>query len=117
MGDIVSREQLSRQGMKGIGGVAGGLALVLVGGAVGSVLGSMIIGGLVGLVGLAMLTSKGNRKAGVLAIVIAGVTFLALRVPAIAHLARFLLLVPGIGLIGFGAWSLVKFFKNLKARS
>jgi hypothetical protein len=117
MGDIMSRDQLSRQGMRGLGGVAGGIALVVVGGAIGSTIGSMVVGGLVGLVGLAMLTSKGNRKAGLLAIAIGAVTFLTLQVKPIAGLARFLLTVPGIALIGFGAWSLVKFFKNLKARS
>jgi hypothetical protein len=117
MGDIVSREQLTKQAMKGVGGVAGGVALLVISVLTGSLIGGLIVGGLVALVGLVMTKDRTDRKAGLVALAAGAITVVGLAVPPIAHLARALLTISGIGLLGAGVWSLIKFFKNLKRQS
>lgn len=117
MSDIVPRDQLTKQAMKGVGGVAGGIALLVVRAIAAGPIGGFIIGGLVAVVGLIMTKDKVDRKAGLVALAAGAVTVLAFALPGIRGLALTLLLLSGIGLIGAGAWSLVKFFKNLKRQS
>lgn len=121
MGDIVPREELTRQAMKGVGGIAGGVALLVVRGIIGALssapIGLFVIGGIVAVIGLIMTRNRADRKAGLVALAAGGITVLAFAIPGIRGLALGLLLLSGIGLLGAGVYSLVKFLKNLKRQS
>ena len=73
MSDIVPREKVSQQGVRAAGGVAGGLALLLVG-----------------------------SLAGLL--------------PVLGGVLKTLLILSGVGLLGFGGYNLVQFIRNLRRR-
>jgi hypothetical protein len=117
MGDIVPRDQLTKQAMTGVGGVAGGIALLVVRALTGSTVGGLVIGGIAALVGLIMTKDRADRKAGLVALAAGGITVLGLAIPGLRTLAGTLLLISGIGLLGFGGWSLFKFIKNLRRQS
>jgi hypothetical protein len=116
MSDIVPRSEVTKRGVKGVGAVAGGVGLlVLAGIAVAGpfhLLG-LIAGGVIAVVGMALSRSKSDRTAGVVATV-AG--FLTVGVALIPSL-RFLMVIPGIGLLGAGIYSLVRFFRGMKSRT
>ena len=117
MGDVVPREELSKQGLKGFGGVAGGVGvLVLKGIAAAGFLGGLLVGGIVGVAGLALVMSKDDKKAGYVALAAGALTVLAV-IPGLKLVATPLMLVAGIGLLLAGGWSLLKFFRNLKKRN
>ena len=117
MGDVVPRNELTKQGMRGVGGVAGGVALLIVSALSGSIVGGLVIGGLVALVGLIMTRDKADRKAGLVALGAGALTVVGLAIPPIGGLARILLTISGIGLIGAGVFSLIKFIRNLRRSS
>ncbi len=117
MGDVVPRSELTKQGMRGVGGIAGGVALLLIRALASGPIGGFIVGGLVAVVGLIMTRDKGDRKAGLVALGAGAATILAFLIPGIRWLPLTLLLVSGIGLLGAGVWSLIKFFRNLKRSS
>jgi hypothetical protein len=117
MGDIVPREEMTKQAMKAVGGVGGGIALLVISAMTGSLVGGIIVGGLAALVGLIMTRDKADRKGGLVAIAAGGITLAGLLIPPIRHLAQILLTISGVGLIGAGVWSLIRFFRNLKSRS
>jgi hypothetical protein len=118
MGDIVPRDQLVKQGMKGLGGVAGGIGLFILkaftGGAVISLPG-LIVGGIVAVVGLAIGSSREDRKAGMV-VTAAGVLTAVASLPLVRGLGSTLLTLGGIGLLGMGIYSLAKFLANLRRR-
>ena len=116
MGDIVPRREVSRQGLQGIGGLAGGAGiLVLKAIAASSVLGGLVVGGGIVLGGLALAASKDDKKAGLVGIVAGGLTVLA-SLPVLGSVATPLMLVGGIGLLLAGGWSLFKFYRGLRSR-
>jgi hypothetical protein len=114
MGDMVPRKQLVSAGTKGIGGVVGG-AVVLGLNAITGFVPSLIVGGIVGVVGLVMSKSKDDRKAG---LVVAGVGALTAitAIPAIGGLAGWLLGVSGIGLLVMGGLNIFKFIRGYRKR-
>ena len=114
MGDIVPREELNRQAMKGVGGVAGGVALLVINALSSSLIGGIIVGGLAALIGLIMTKDRADRKAGLVALVAGGATILAVTLPVVRSLTHTVLWVGGIGLIAMGVWSIIKFFRNLR---
>lgn len=114
MGDIVPRDQLTKQAMTGVGGLAGGVALLVLRALTGSTVGGLIIGGIAAIVGLVMARDREDRKAGLVALAAGALTILGLAIPGIRGLASTLMLISGIGLLGFGGWSLFKFLRNLK---
>ncbi len=115
MGDLVSRKELVKQGMMGIGGIAGGGILLFLSGISGPA--GWIVGGLLTLVGLGVSTSRDDRAAGVV-ILGAGVLTLVSALPlGIGLTADWLMRLGGIGLIIAGGVSLIKFIINLKKRS
>jgi hypothetical protein len=118
MGEIVSRNELSNQLMKGVGGVGAGIGLLIilpwVAGPVG-----FIAGGILALAGLIFSGSKTQRKAGAVTLgagIITLATALALNIPVIGPILGVAGWVAGFGLIAAGGFSLFKFFKNMKAR-
>jgi hypothetical protein len=113
MSDLVPRVQVTRQGVKGVSAIAGGVALLVL--AAGGWFG-IIAGGVLTVAGLALSGSKSERRAGILTAVVGGATLatgiLGSWIPGIPWLMR----AAGILLLGGGIWSLVRFFSNLKKR-
>ena len=112
MSDIVPRSEVSKSGVKGVGAIAGGTGLLVLAGLSHGLLG-IIAGGVITVVGLALSGSKSDRKAGLVAAVAGAVTLASALIPGL----RFLIVLPGIGLLGAGVWSLIKFFRGMKSRT
>jgi hypothetical protein len=117
MSDIVPRSQVSKSGVKGVSAIAGGAGLLILS-SLGGFLG-LIAGGVLTVVGLALSGSKSDRTAGVVtaaAGIVTAVSALHRFVPLFPNLSL-LVWIPGIGLLGAGIWSMVKFFRGMKTRS
>lgn len=111
MSDIVPRSQVSKSGVKGVGAIAGGVGLLILS-SMGGVLG-LIAGGVLTVAGLALSSSKSDRTAGVVTAAAGIVTAASAIIPGL----DWLMWLPGIGLVGAGIYSLVKFFRGMKSRS
>ena len=115
MGDIVPRETVAKQGVKAVGGIAGGIGMLVL-----SSLGSLplvgpIIGGAVALAGLAVSRTKEDRRAGLVITTVGAATAVS-TLPVLGALGGTVLLIGGIGLLGLGAWSGYQFISNLHKR-
>ncbi|HUX11715.1 MAG TPA: hypothetical protein VMW87_01730 [Spirochaetia bacterium] len=116
MNELVPREVLAKQGMKAVGGIGGGAALLILSAVTASHLPAIIIGGILTIVGLAITSkAKDDRIAGTVAVG-AGVLALLKGIGIFAKLAGGLIWVSGVGLIIAGGISLYKFIKGLKSR-
>ena len=113
MGDLVPRNVLVKQGMKGIGGIVGWGALILLSQL--PFVGGLIVGGLLAVVGLGICTSKDDRIAGIVTAAAGALTLLS-QIPAIGSIAGWLMGAGGIGLVIAGGYSLIKFILNLRKR-
>jgi hypothetical protein len=113
MSDIEPRSQVTRSGVKGVGAVAGGAGLLVLAGIAAIPVIGIIAGAVIAVVGFALMTSRSDRGAGVVAIVAGAATLLGAIIPGL----RWLLWLPGIGLLGVGIWSLIRFFRGVKSRS
>jgi hypothetical protein len=113
MSDIEPRSQVTRSGMKGVGAVAGGAGLLVLAGISAIPLIGIIAGAVIAAVGLALMTSRSDRTAGVVTAIAGAATLLGAIIP---HL-RWLIWLPGIALLGVGIYSLIKFFRGVKSRS
>ena len=117
MGDIVPRNQLVKQGVQGIAGIGGGIGLLILKAiASAGFIPGLIAGGIVGIAGLVIASSKEDRTAGLIAVGAGAVTIVA-SIPAIGGVVGWLMPVAGIGLIVAGAISLFRFLRNLRRRS
>jgi len=117
MSDIEPRSQVSRNGVKGVGALAGGVGLVVLS-LLGPVLG-LIAGGLLTVVGFSLTGSKPDRTAGALTAA-AGIVTVVSGLSRVLHFLpnlSWLMWIPGVALIGAGAWSLIKFFRGVRSRS
>jgi hypothetical protein len=112
MSDIEPRSKVSKNGVKGVGALAGGVGLGILAALSTHWLPGLIAGGVLAVVGFSLSGSKSDRTAG---IVVAGAG-IATAVAAIAHLSG-LIWVPAVALIAAGAWSLFKFFRGVRSRS
>jgi hypothetical protein len=115
MSDIVPRDQLNKRAVQGVGAVVGGVALLVLGG--GGVL-ALIAGGVVTVVGLLLMSSRSDRRAGVIATVIGGAA-LASGILGFTHVfgwVHWLMRAAGIVLVGIGGFSLFRFFSGLRKR-
>ena len=111
-----STTSLSKKGVTAIGGIIGGVGLLVLGG-LGTVVG-LIAGAVVGVAGLSELKS-GNptyKRMGAF-IAAAGALTMVSKIPLLELLAKPLLFVSAIGLLGIGVWNGIKFLQGLKARS
>jgi hypothetical protein len=113
MSEIEPRSQVTRSGVKGVGAVAGGAGLLVLAGISAIPLIGIIAGAVIAVVGLALMTSRSDRTAGVVTAIAGAATLLGAIIP---HL-RWLIWLPGIGLLGVGIYSLVRFFRGVKSRS
>jgi len=113
MDEIVPRKTLVKQFSKGAGGVGGGIALWVLSGLGG--LGSLIVGGLIAVVGLAISTSEDDRTAGLITTG-AGALTMVTAVPFLGGLAGALMSISGIALLIGGGYNLFQFFRGMKNR-
>lgn len=120
MGDIVPRETLVRQGMRGFGGVGGGVGLLVlqslarIGGGF-SLLG-LIVGGTLAIFGLAVAAKDPTDRDAGMVIAGAGIMTAVASLPIVGGLASGLMWVAGVGLLGIGGVNLYRFFKGIRAR-
>jgi hypothetical protein len=116
MNDMVPTNVLAKQGVAAVGGIAGGLGLLILGG-LPSIIG-LIAGGLVAVVGIGALSSKdaADKRAGGIAAAAGGLTILS-KIGFLSGLAGTFLGIATIGLLGMGIWNGLKFFKGLKSRA
>lgn len=119
MGDLIPRNELVKQGVKGFAGVGGGIGMFILrwiaGGGTGFSLPGLIVGGAVVVAGLAISTSKEDRSAGMITAAAGAATVIA-ALPVIGPAAGWLMGLAGVGLIAAGAYSLFRFFRNLSRR-
>jgi tetrahydromethanopterin S-methyltransferase subunit C len=111
-----STTSLSKKGVTAIGGIIGGVVLLVLGG-LGTVVG-LITGAVVGVIGLSELKSNNpaDKRTGTF-IAAAGALTMVSKIPVLELLAKPLLLVGAVGLLGIGIWNGIKFLQGLKARS
>ena len=114
MSDIVPRSEVTKNGVKAVGAIAGGVTLLIL--ATAHIF-AIIAGGALAIAGLALSTSKSDRAAGIVTTVV-GVAALATGIfggmlPGIPWLMR----VAGIVFVGTGIYALVKFFRGMKTRA
>jgi hypothetical protein len=117
VGDIVPRNVVVGQGIRGIAGVGGGIALLILNGiSSAGFLPGLIVGVVVVIAGLVLRSSREDRRAGAVTSGVGAATILA-SIPAIRHALGWLMPTAGIALILAGLWSLIKFWRNLRRRS
>jgi hypothetical protein len=113
MGEIVPRNQVTRSGVKGVGAIAGGVGLLVLSSISAIPVIGAVAGGVLAVIGFALTGSKPDRGAGVITAAAGIVTVAAALIPGL----RWLVWLPGIGLLGAGIYSLVKFARGLKTRT
>jgi hypothetical protein len=116
MGEIVPRSEMTKSLMNGVGGVGAGVGLLIVAGLVNSPV-IWVAAGVCGVIGIGMVISKKQKKAGVVMLGAAAVVGGAGLITALlGAVVPWLVPIAGIGLIALGGYSIFKFFANLKSR-
>jgi hypothetical protein len=110
-----SSKTLTKQGVNAVVGIGGGLAMLLLTGPLG-----VILGGVSAVVGIVALNSRDpeDKKPGT-AFTVAGFLAIAAKIgmPAIIKsIAGTLLGIGAVGLIATGVWNGIKFLKGLKSQ-
>ncbi len=113
MGDIVPRKEVERDGIRGFGGVAGGVGLLVLTSLSHVPVVGLVAGAALTAIGLGVAGSSRDRAAGTVATAAGILTILS----NVIHRGGGLLWLGGIGLLAFGGYSLYNFFRKLKARS
>jgi hypothetical protein len=111
MSDIVPRSVLTKQGVKGVGAVAGGVVLLALAG--GGLFG-IVVGAVLALGGLALSGSRSDRTAGIVTAVVGAATLLT---GIFGGPLAWLMRAAGFVFLGGGIYLLVKFFRGLRSRS
>ena len=114
MDEMVPKKSIVKYGSQGVGGIVGG-AVVLALGGLGTV-GSLVVGGIIALVGLGLSRSKDDRTAGIVATT-AGVVTAVTALPLLGGLAGTLLTISGIGLLIAGGLNVFKFIRGYRSRT
>jgi hypothetical protein len=116
MNDIVPVNEVAKRGVVAVGGIVGGIVLFILGSL--PTIAGIIAGAVIGVVGIAALSSKdpGDKLPG-LVVAAAGALAIVSRLPIVGGLARFLLGAGAVGLLAVGIWNAVKFFRGMKSRS
>ena len=116
MGELATRSEMTKSLMNGVGGVGAGIGLLIIAGIASSPV-LWIAAGVCAVIGLGMVLTKRQKKAGAVMIGAAAVVGAAGLVTALlGAVVPWLVPVAGIGLIALGGFSLFKFFSNLKNR-
>jgi hypothetical protein len=115
-GGYPSDKTLNKQGVAAVGGIAGGVALFILG-VLPPVVG-IVLGAVAGVVGISALRSRDreDRLPGLI-ITIAGGLSIFSKVGMARPLAATLLGIGALGLLLTGIWNGVKFLRGLKRRS
>ncbi len=114
MDEMVPKKSIVKYGSQGVGGIVGG-AVVLALGGLGAV-GSLVVGGVIALIGLGLSRSKDDRTAGIVATT-AGVITAVTALPLLGGLAGTLLTISGIGLLIAGGLNVFKFIRGYRSRT
>ncbi len=115
MSDIVPRDQLSRQGVRGAVAVAGGVGTLILAGLGG--LPGIIIGGILTIAGIALSGGKKEKTAGIVTAVAGATIVVSSIIPGAFGFLHWIMRAAGIVLLGVGGFSLFRFFSNLRKRS
>ncbi len=120
MSDLVPRDRLTGQGVRGVVAVAGGIGILALAG-IGGIPG-IIVGGVLAVIGLAFSGSRPERNAGLViaavgaAVLVTSVfSLLGLHGP-ISGLFHWLMRAAGLILLGVGGLSLYRFISGLRKR-
>jgi hypothetical protein len=113
MSDIVPRSEVTKSGVKGVGAVVGGTTLLVLSAITQIPVIGVIAGAVLAVVGFSLTTSRPDRTAGAVTAIAGIVTAVASLFPSL----RWLIWVPGLGLIGTGVYLLFKFFRGMKTRT
>jgi hypothetical protein len=117
MSDIVPRNELAGQGVRGVVAIAGGIGAIALAGISGWW--GIIIGGVLTVIGLALASPRKDRLGGVV-IAAAGAAVFFSSLPVLGGIFKFLdwiMRAAGIVLIGIGGFSLFKFISGLRKRT
>jgi hypothetical protein len=116
MNDIVPTNVLAKQGVTAVGGIAGGIGLMVLGGL--PWIFGIVAGGVIAVVGLSALSSRdpADKRIGGLVTVAGGLAILS-KLPILGGIAGGLLGLGTVGLLGMGLWNAWKFMKGLKSRA
>ena len=110
MSDIVPRSEVTKNGVKAVGTIAGGVTLLIL---AAVHLFAIIAGGVLVVAGLALSSSKSDRTAGIVTVVVGAAALVSGIIPGISLIMR----IAGILFIGTGIYALVKFFRGMKTRT
>ncbi len=114
MNEIVPREQVSKQGVRAAGGIAGGIGLLVLTALpplVGAIAGALLV-----VLGVSQSRSKEDRRPGWLLAAAGAAALVASVVPGIGAVGGTLLTLSGIGLLATGGYNLYQFMRNLRRR-
>ncbi len=121
MREIVPRETLVRQGMRGFGGVGGGVGLLILQSLArigsGLSLPGLIVGAGLTVLGLGVAAKDPTDRDAGLVTAAAGIMTGVASLPIVGGLASGLMWISGVGLLAIGGYNLYRFFKGIKARS
>ncbi len=112
MDDLIPRDRLIKDGLKGFGAVGGGMGILILRALSSNLIVGLIAAGLVAVVGVIIGSSKEDRTAGLITLGVAAVTVVAAIIPGL----RWLMRISGWGLILAGGITLFRFFRNLRKR-
>jgi hypothetical protein len=111
MSDMVPRNVLTKQGVQGVGAVAGGVVLlVLAGGGWFSI----VVGAVLAIGGLALAGSRSDRTAGIVTAVAGAATLLT---GIFGGPLAWRMRAAGFVFLGGGIYLLIRFFRGLRSRS
>ncbi|MFP4483690.1 MAG: hypothetical protein ACLFO1_02425 [Spirochaetaceae bacterium] len=120
MNDLVPRDQLVRQGSRGVGGVVGGAGLLILHSiaaiGAGFSLPGIIVGGVLAVTGAGLASGTKTDKTGGMVLAGAGVLTGLASLPIIGGLASGLMWVAGLGLLGVGGVNLFRFIRGMRKR-
>ncbi len=120
MNDLVPRDELVRQGSRGVGGLIGGTGLLVLHSlatiGAGFSLPGIIVGGALAVTGVGLSSGTKADKTGGMVLAGAGVVTGIASLPIIGGLAGGLMWVAGLGLLGAGGVNLYRFIRGLRKR-
>jgi len=113
-----STSKLSRQGLTAVACTVGGIILWIIQFLAKGPVSSLIVGGIVCVIGISLLLGKDSTdKKGGAIIGAAGLLVMLSKIPGFRVVAGPLIGIGIVGLIAMGIWNAIKFFIGLKKRS
>lgn len=120
MNELVPRDQLVKQGSRGVGGLVGGAGLLVLHSiaqiGAGFSLPGLIVGGVLAVTGIGFSSGSKADKTGGMILTGAGVLTGLAALPIVGGLASGLMWLSGLGLLGVGGVNLYRFIRGLRKR-